>query len=386
VDEQKKGLFSCWRHEHRFLEGGSAQDPACLLRDHIEFAHPLLFAFAPFVKRRLKPLFEFRHRKTRERVMAGERERPAAFGKRMVLTGATGLIGRRITEILLEGGAEVVALTRDPERARRRLGDGVTPVFWDFDHPGQGNWRQAMEGAHAVIHLAGTPLFEQRWNPAFKRRMQESRVQGTRQLAEAVRRARKGPGVFVSASAVGVYGTDPDRVCDEKAGPGDDLLSTICVDWEKEALRLSADKVRTVQIRIGIVLSRESGAVKELLPIHRLGLGGVMGSPLPFVNWIHLEDVARIFVMAALDGEMSGPYNAAAPHPVRNRDFSRAFARVVNRPALLVYPEPLLRLIIGEAAAYAAGGPRVVSSRVERAGYRFFFRELEPALRNTLRD
>ena len=119
--------------------------------------------------------------------MDGERERPAAFGKRMVLTGATGLIGRRIAEILLEGGAEVVALTRDPERARRTLGEGVTPVFWDFDHPEQGNWRQAMEGAHGVIHLAGTPLFERRWDPAFKRRMRESRVQGTRQLADAVR-------------------------------------------------------------------------------------------------------------------------------------------------------------------------------------------------------
>jgi uncharacterized protein (TIGR01777 family) len=386
VDEQKKGLFSSWRHEHRFLEGGDANHPACLLRDHIELAHPFLFIFAPFVRHRLQQLFEYRHRTTREAVMSRERDGSAARGKRLVLTGATGLIGRRVTEILLEQGAEVVALTRDPERAGRLLGDDVTPLFWDFERLEQGNWRRAMEGAHGVIHLAGTPLFERRWNSAFKRRMEESRVQGTRQLVEAVRRAEKRPGVFVSASAVGIYGTDPDRACDEEAGPGDDLLANICVNWEKEAVRLSSEGVRTALIRVGIVLSRESGALKELLPIYRWGLGGTMGSPRPTVNWIHLEDAARIFVMAALDPKMSGPYNATAPQPVSNRAFGRTLARVVKRPAPFVYPVSFLRLVIGEAAEYASGGPRVVSGKIEEAGYRFFFRDLEPALRNALRD
>ena len=131
--------------------------------------------------------------------MATRRRISGAFGKKLVVTGATGLIGRRIREILLERGAEVVALTRDPERARGLLGEAVTPAFWDFQRPGQGAWRQALEGAYGVIHLAGTPLFEQRWNPAFKRRMEQSRIGGTRQLAEAVCEARRRPRAFVSA-------------------------------------------------------------------------------------------------------------------------------------------------------------------------------------------
>ncbi len=385
VDEQRKGLFTFWRHEHRFLPGAEAADPACLLRDQIAFGHPLLFAFAPFVLHRLKSLFEYRHRKTREAVMADRRRSSGAFGKKLVVSGATGLIGRRVCEILLERGAEVVALTRDPERARELLGEAVTPVFWDFERPGQGGWRQSLEGAHGVIHLAGTPLFAQRWNPAFKRRIERSRVGGTRQLAEAAREARRSPRAFVSASAIGFYGTDPDRDADEQSAAGDDLLARICAAWEKEAARLPDQGVRTALIRIGIVLSRRSGALKELLPVFRAGLGGTMGSPLPHVNWIHLEDAARIFVMAALDERMSGPYNAVAPQPVRNREFCRTLGRVLRRPALLAYPVPLLRLIIGEASTYASGGPRVCSERIEKAGYRFFFRELEPALLNAVR-
>jgi uncharacterized protein (TIGR01777 family) len=162
----------------------------------------------------------------------------------------------------------------------RWLGQKITTVFWDLERPEQGEWRQAVEGAHGVIHLAGTPLFERRWNPDFKRRMAESRVQGTRQLVEAVRGATNKPGAFVSASAVGIYGTDPDRVCDEEASSGGDLLASICTNWEKEAARLSSDGVRTALLRIGIVLSRESGALKELLPVFRMGLGGTMGLPL----------------------------------------------------------------------------------------------------------
>ena len=172
---------------------------------------------------------------------------------------------------------------------------------------------------------------------------------------------------------------------DEDAPPADDLLARICVNWESEATRLEAHGVRGVQARIGIVLSTESGALKELLPLFRMGLGGTMGHPHTYINWVHIEDVARILVMAVFNGEMRGPYNVVAPHPVTNAEFAKAIARVLRRPALMRFPVFMLKLIIGEAGEYASGGARARADRMESAGYGFFFEQLEPALRNLLR-
>ncbi len=386
VDEQRKGLFSFWRHRHRFLSGGWQGDPASMLQDEIEFGHPLLFAFVPFVRHRLKSLFRYRHEKTRQQVMNGQERRSEGSRSRVVITGATGLIGRRIVQILEEKGVQVAVLVRDVKKAAAMLGDTVTPVYWDFDRPEAGEWRAALQGAQGVIHLAGTPLFDRRWTASFKRQMEQSRVQSTRQLVEAIRSVASKPEVFVSASAVGIYGTDPDRQCDENTGAADDLLARICLNWESEARKVEADGVRTVQIRIGIALSRQSGALKELLPLFRAGLGGTMGSARHSMNWIHVEDLARIFVMALFNADMKGPYNAVAPHPVTNQAFGQTLASALKRPALFRYPVPLLKAAIGEAADYASGGPTVSSDKIQGAGYRFFFEDLEPALQNVLRE
>jgi uncharacterized protein (TIGR01777 family) len=380
VDEQRKGLFTEWRHEHRFASGGWEEDPASMLVDEIAFAHPLLPTFVPFVKHRLAGLFEYRHRVTREQLMRGSRTDNENGLGRVAITGATGLIGKRISRILVEKGAEVVALVRDTRRARELLGDDVSYATWDFDRPEAGDWREALARADAVVHLAGTPLFSKRWNPAFKERMSASRVQGTRQLVDAILASERRPRAFVSASALGIYGTDHTRVVDEESAPADDLLARICIDWEKEARRLEGSGVRAVQMRIGIVLSTESGALKELLPLFKMGMGGVMGAPDPYINWVHIEDVARMFVMALTNEAMEGPYIAAGPEPVTNREFARAIARALRRPALTRFPPAALKLIIGEAGAYASGGPRASSSRIEDAGYRFFFDSLDTAL------
>jgi uncharacterized protein (TIGR01777 family) len=171
----------------------------------------------------------------------------------------------------------------------------------------------------------------------------------------------------------------------ESSPAGGDLLADICTAWEAEARAVERAGVRSVQVRTGVVLSPASGALKEMLPLFRLGLGGVLGRPTPWMNWIHLEDVARIFVMALDDGELSGPLNAVAPHPVINRTLANTLGHVLRRPSLMRYPEALLRVGIGEAARYAAGGPRVLADRVQELGYTFFFPELELALRHLLR-
>lgn len=384
VDEQRRGLFTSWRHEHRFIQRGWGSAPASLLRDRIDYRHPLLFLVAPLVRRRLASLFRFRHRITREHLRPAEGTSPDPSMRRVVLTGATGLIGRRIAEILLERNVEVVAFVRDPGRARRLLGDRPVLVTWDFTRPGEGEWARFLGEADGVIHLAGTPLFRQRWTPAFKRDMEVSRVEGTRQLVEAIGALPGKPRVFVSASAVGIYGTDPSLFAGEDASPADDTLARICLRWEEQARRLEREGVRTVQVRTGIVLSRRSGALKELLPLFATGLGGPLGHRRRFMNWIHLEDVARIFVMALLDPDLRGPYNAVAPHPATMDAFAATLARVMRRPCLMRYPPPLLRLMIGEAGEYASGGCQVSSDRIREAGYRYFFEDLDPALRNAL--
>ncbi len=384
VDEQRKGLFSSWRHEHHFTEAGWDRDPSSMLTDEITYSHPLLLLFNLFVKRRLGRLFEYRHRVTAEELGA-KRARNTAPGGNIIVTGATGLIGGKIARILNGRGYNVIAFARDPEKARKLLGEEVTCVRWDFTRPEETNWKRHLPEANGIIHLAGTPLFKKRWTAEFKREMEESRVLGTRQLADAIIESGKRPRVFVSASALGYYGSDPEREVDETAPPTGDLLARICVNWENEARRLDGHGVRTVQIRIGIVLSTESGALKELLPVFRMGIGGTMGDPRPFMNWIHIEDLAGIFVMALGNENMRGPYNAAAPNPVTNAAFAREIARTLRRPALIRFPVPLLRVIIGEAADYASGGPRVDARKIREAGYRFFFPELGPALENLLK-
>jgi uncharacterized protein (TIGR01777 family) len=382
VDEQRKGLFSEWRHEHRFVEAGWEKEPASMLIDEIVYAHSLLPFFNPFVRRRLGKLFEYRHRITAREVHGARATQEDTGRPRIVVTGATGLIGRRIVEILREKGVHVVAFVRDVDRASRLLGNDVTCARWDFHRPEEGDWKRHLAEADGIAHLAGTPLFSKRWSTAFKRDMEESRTLGTRQLVDGIIESGRKPRVFVSASALGYYGVALDRVVDEDSAPADDLLARICVNWENEARRLDEHGVRTVQMRIGIVLSTESGALRELMPLFKLGMGGTMGDPRPYINWIHTEDVARMFTMALANDEMKGPIIAAGPSPVTNREFAKAIARALGRPALLGLPVPMLKLVIGEAGEYASGGPRASVNRVQSAGYRFFFSDLDQALDN----
>ena len=385
VDEQLRGPFSTWKHEHRFKQGGWRRDPATLLRDRIDYAHPLLFLGKPFVARPLEQLFTLRHGITRVELEGAVSEASKMTGKRVIVTGATGLIGGRITEILLEKGCHVTVFARDVDRARRLFGEHGAYAQWDFTKPDVGDWRQPLAQADAVIHLAGTPLFGKRWNAEFKREMEESRTLSTRSLVQAIEANEHKPEVFVSASAVGVYGMNPSILAEESTPSGNDLLARICVNWEGEARALEASGVRTAQLRFGVVLSPESGALKEMLPIFKLGVGGVLGKADTWINWIHLEDAARIAVMALQDESTTGPINAVAPHPVTNKTFAHSLARVLRRPSVFRYPSFFMKLVIGEAGEYSSGGPRVSSEQVQERGYDFFFEELEPALRNLLR-
>jgi uncharacterized protein (TIGR01777 family) len=296
---------------------------------------------------------------------------------RALVTGATGFIGRRLCAHL----ERPVVLSRDPDRAREALGD-VEAFAWDAEAGPPP--AEAFRGVEAVFHLAGDPVGDARWSDEKKRRIRESRVLGTRRLVGAIGTLDAPPRVLVSASAVGIYGARGEEVLDESSPPGDDFLADVCRAWESEALAARARGVRVVNPRIGIVLGEGGGALAKMLPLFKLCLGGRLGDGRQWMPWVHVDDVVGIMRFAAERADVEGPINAVAPAPVTNRDFTRALAHVLGRPAVLPAPAFALRLGVGEFARVLLGSQRVVPRAAERAGYRFQHPEIEAALRAIL--
>ncbi|MDA1092027.1 MAG: TIGR01777 family oxidoreductase [Acidobacteria bacterium] len=286
----------------------------------------------------------------------------------VLLTGATGFIGSRLHTRLTASGHRVTVVSRQ--------GDGA--VNWDPDAI-----RAAVGANDAVIHLAGENLFGRRWSSAQKARLLSSRVQTTRALAEAV--AATGCGVFITASAIGYYGTSEDRRFVVGDGPGDDFLARLCVEWESARQpALDAPNVRTATVRIGVVQGRGDGALQKMLLPFKLGLGGPMGHGRQWVSWIHMEDLLAMFVWVLENDEARGEYNGTAPYPVVNAELARTLGRVLRRPAAIPLPGFVMRLALGEVADVVLQGQHVTPDRALAAGFSFRFPTLESALRDLL--
>jgi uncharacterized protein len=304
------------------------------------------------------------------------------MGRRIVLTGATGLIGRHLYRELYGRGDAVTVLARNPERAVRMFPDAALVQLWA---PGvAGAWRQSLDGADAVIHLAGEPLDGERWSDPYKRRLRESRIIGTREITDAALAAKQPPSLFLSASAVGYYGDTGDTSVVEDTPAGTDFLAALCADWESEARRVIATGARLVILRNGVVLAGDGGALKKLLTPFRMFAGGPVGSGAQWMSWIHIADTVGIILHALDRADFSGTVNAVSPEPVRNRDFAVALGRALRRPAGLQVPSFLLRLAVGEMSDVLLGGQRVLPRRVLDSGYTFRHPDLAAALRDLL--
>jgi uncharacterized protein (TIGR01777 family) len=306
-------------------------------------------------------------------------------GLRVTVTGATGLIGPRLVAALHDRDVQVTVLSRDPQRAARRLnGDGHTPieaVAWDLmSEPAPS---AALSGRDAVIHLAGENV-AQRWSAEAKRAIRESRVTGTRNLLAGMGAAQEPPRALISSSAIGYYGARGEEPLDEDAPAGGDFLSEVCVEWEAEAAKAAGLGARVVCVRTGVVLDKDGGALEKMLPPFKLGVGGPVAGGRQYISWIHRDDVVGMMLAALEDERWSGAVNATAPEPVTNRDFSQALGRALHRPSLLPVPGFALQLLYGEMAEIVTEGARVVPAKPLVLGYEFAHPQLAEALSSAL--
>ncbi len=298
---------------------------------------------------------------------------------RVFLTGATGLIGRALASSLATDGHQVVALSRSGAPAG--LPAGTRTVTGDPAVPGP--WQEELSRCDACVNLAGEPVAGGRWTEERRKRIRDSRVLATRNVASVI--AAGGPAVLVSGSAIGYYGPRGDEVIDETFPAGNDFLGHVAQEWE-EATRPAAKRARVVLIRTGIVLSPEGGALPKLVLPFKMLAGGPIGDGGFWQSWIHVADQIGILRLALENPAAQGPVNATAPDPVRNRDLARALGRVLRRPSLLVAPAFAVRAVLGEMAEVVLASQRVLPRQALALGYRFRWPSLEPALRDLLRE
>jgi hypothetical protein len=292
----------------------------------------------------------------------------------VLISGATGLIGSALVPELEAKGHTVTRLSRSQS--------GANTVRWD---PSAGTIDGGLEGTEAVVHLAGESIAQGRWSPDKKRRILDSRVQGTRLLAERISALAAPPKVMVSTSAVGYYGDRGDEALTEESAPGADFLARVCREWEAAAEPARRAGIRVVHPRLGIVLSPQGGALGTTLPIFKLGGGGKIGSGRQWWSWVALDDVVGSIVHALTDETVEGPVNVGSPNPMTNAEYTKVLGKVLGRPTVLPLPAPAARIMLGEVAdALLLASQRMQPAKLEATGYAFRYPQLEGTLRHLL--
>lgn len=301
-----------------------------------------------------------------------------------VIAGGSGFLGRPLTRELMAKGHEVVVLTRGPAKSE----GGIRQVTWPGVPDGTDRaWEREVDGADGVINLAGAGIADQRWTEARKKVLRQSRVDSTRALVGAIRSAARRPAVFLSGSAIGYYGPQPDNgpPLDESAPPGSDFLSNLAVEWEAEAQAAAELGCRVVLLRTGVALARDGGALEKLTLPFSLFAGGPIGSGRQVLSWIHRTDWIELVVWLLRREDAAGAYNGTAPQPVTNAEFSQALGEALGRPSWLPVPGFALKAIVGEMAGPALlAGQRVVPQRALDQGFTFQYPDIRSAMKAAL--
>ena len=378
-DLQVSGPFSKWDHSH-LINPVSAD--RCILTDRIDYRPPLGFPGQFFggklIHRQLERTFQYRHALTIADLNfhAAFTEEPAM---KIAIGGSTGMVGSSLVSFLTTGGHEVARLYRSGPS----LDDGTTNIVWN---PANGTIdAPALEGVDAIVHLGGHNIAHRRWTDGMKRLIRDSRVNSTTLLAKTLAGLTNPPKVLVCASAIGFYGDRGQEVMNEESEPGPTFLSETCRDWEESTAAARDVGIRVVNLRIGVVLSPQGGALKKMLLPFKMGGGGVVGDGRQWMSWVCLDELPQIILHAIQTASLSGPVNATSPGTVDNREFTKTLGRVLNRPTIIPLPAFIVKLALGEMGKeLLLGSTKTVPNRLQASGYEFAFPELEPALRHLL--
>ncbi len=372
ADVQVAGPFRSWRHEHRFLPSGNG----AVLEDRLTWELPRGASVAGGrIESELDRLFAFRHERTRHdlsRLSAIELQQPI----RVAITGASGLVGQRLSAFLRAGGHEVFPLVRG--RA-----DGSNEIHWD---PATGEIDAAkLEGMDAVVHLAGASIAGGLWTSKRKAAIRDSRIDGTHLLATALAGLENPPAVLVSTSAVGYYGSRGDEVLDEDSASGEGFLAEVVRGWESAARPAASAGIRVVHPRFGVVLAGEGGMLPLISLPFRFGAGGPLGTGKQYFSWIAIDDLVGVLFESIVNTDLSGPVNAVAPQETTNAQFTDTLAYVLHRPAFFRVPAGPMRLVAGQLAEEVIlASQRVVPARLDAVRFQFAWPTLEQALRHEL--
>ncbi len=300
--------------------------------------------------------------------------------KKVIITGATGFLGKRIAKELISRGDEVTIFTRSVENAKQKISNAYDYVEWN---PKLNNWSHKLEDKDALVHLAGENVMAKRWNPKHKKNILSSRIDGTRTLVNAIERLKNKPEVFITASAVGYYG-NLEKPVNENSEPGKDFLAAVVNAWEKEAGKVESYGVRRVSIRTGIVLDANEGALVPMINQFKFFVGGPIGNGKQWFPWVHIEDVVGIFLFAIDNQNVCGELNASSPNPMRMNEFCKTLGSVIHKPSLFKVPTLIIKIVFGEAAEVLLTGAQVIPEKTIKAGYKFKFETAEEALKNLL--
>ncbi len=298
--------------------------------------------------------------------------------KKIVITGATGLIGSKLTAELAEKNYQVTVFTRNPDKAQGSPPSAVNYMQWDYHNPGK--WQDHFEDSYAVIHLAGASIAGKRFTESYKKKVRDSRIISTRNIVTALADTKNKPAIFLCASGINYYGDSNDKTLTEENSAGNDFLAQVCNEWEYEASRAETLGLRRVSIRTSPVLSTQDGMLKTLLPLFKCYLGGSLGSGRQWFSWIHIDDIIRTYLYALENDSVSGSVNASSPNPVRMDEFAAQFGEVLNRPSFFKVPKFALKAVIGEAADFITASLRVIPGKLLDTGFLFNFPKLHTAL------
>ncbi|MCB4203397.1 TIGR01777 family oxidoreductase [Deferribacterales bacterium Es71-Z0220] len=370
IDIQEKGPFKKYKHSHIFnrLEENVSQ-----LKDHVEFEMPLHFLTKYFVFNKFRRMFDYRHTITRNDIDFLEKFNVKPM--RIAVTGASGDIGRNLLPLLQTHGHKVIRLIRDKE-----LTDEEN-YYWEVD---TGKVYGSDLNFDAVIHLAGKPIGNKRWNDKIKGEIVKSRIDNTKKLAKFLLSLERKPRVFISASAIGYYGETGDNFVDEEGVSGNEFISYICKNWEDSANILKSS-MRVVNLRIGVVMSYCGGALNRVLPFFNTGLGVVFGKGDNYLSWVSMDDALYSILFSLYKDNISGAVNVVSPNPVRQKDYAKTLAKVLNRPQFIKVPEKVVRLLFGDMGReILLTSTRVYPKKLLDNGFKFYFPDLEYTIRHTL--